>query len=180
VPYLVGAVVIVGVLALLNLLLTFGVIRRLREHSERLSRPAAGLPDLMLGVGESPGPFTARTTEGEQVSLQALAGREQLVGFFSPTCQPCKEVAPEFVARAAAIGPAGALAVVVGGPEEVEDLVTMFEPVARVVVEAVANGAVASAFRVNGFPALCLLDADGVVTASGHEAVQEVGASATA
>jgi AhpC/TSA family len=180
VPYLVGAVVIVGVLALLNLLLTFGVIRRLREHTERLSRPAAGLPDLMVGVGESPGSFTARTTEGEQVSLEALAGGEQLVGFFSPSCQPCKEVAPAFVARAAAGGQTRALAVVVGGPEEVGDLVTWFAPVARVVVEADVNGAVASAFRVNGFPALCLLDADGVVTASGHEAVQAVDASAAA
>jgi hypothetical protein len=38
--FLAAELVIVGVLCVLNLLLTFGVIRRLREHEELISRSA--------------------------------------------------------------------------------------------------------------------------------------------
>ena len=61
---LVAAVALVGVLCLLDLLLTFGVIRRLREHAELIT--LGGVPDIpVLGVavGEQPAPFSATTTE---------------------------------------------------------------------------------------------------------------------
>lgn len=171
--YLAGGVVIASVLTVLNLLLTFGVIRRLREHTELLSaRSTAGAPDLLLGVGESPDSFTAVTTNDEQVSLETLAG-EQLVGFFTPGCEPCKEKAPLFAERAAARGRTRTLAVVIGEPDEVGEFVTMFEPVARVVVESTMDaGSVAGAFKVKGFPAACVLDGDGVVTVSGLDLAQ--------
>lgn len=180
VPYLVGAVVIVGLLALLNLLLTFGVIRRLREHTDQLSVRAAGPPDLMVAVGESPASFSTRTTDGAHISTESMTGGERLVGFFSPSCQPCKEIAPAFAARAARGGRDQALAVVVGGPNEVGDLVARFETVAQVVVESDADaGTVSRAFKVNGFPAICLLGTDGAVAASGRDIVEPVAASSS-
>jgi hypothetical protein len=173
VAYLAGGVIIAVGLTVLNLLLTLGVIRRLREHTELLSaRPATGPSDLMLGVGQSPESFTATTTDDEQISPETLGGG-QLVGFFSPTCQPCKEKAPLFAEHAAGGGRTRALAVVVGGPDEVGELVTLFEPVARVVVESsLDSGSIAHAFKVKGFPAICTLDGDGVVTASGFDLVE--------
>lgn len=171
--YLAGGVVIVGVLTVLNLLLTFGVIRRLREHTELLSaRSTAGPSDLLLGVGESPESFTAVTTNDEQISPETLVG-EQLVGFFTSGCEPCKDKAPLFAERAAARGRSRTLAVVIGDPDEVGEFVTLFEPVARVVVESSMDaGSVAGAFKVKGFPAICVLNGDGEVTASGFDVAQ--------
>jgi thiol-disulfide isomerase/thioredoxin len=175
VSYLAGSVVVVGVLAILNLLLTFGVIRRLREHTELISAGGGmGPPDLMVGVGESPGDFTAAAIDGTTVTREALVGG-QFVGFFSPDCEPCKEMAPRFAGRAAALpgGRTQVLAVVVGAMDEVEELVALLEPVARVVVEdSLDASGVAGAFKVKGVPAMCTLNDDGVVAASGFDVVE--------
>lgn len=172
--YLAAGVVVVGALAILNLLLTFGVIRRLREHTELISADRGmGPPDLMVGAGESPGDFTAVATDGTTVSRKELVGGH-LVGFFSPDCEPCRQMAPRFADRAAALplGRTQVLAVVVGGLAEVAELVALFEPVARVVVEdGPAASDVAGAFKVKGFPAICALNGDGVVAASGFDVV---------
>lgn len=152
-PFLVAAMVLIGLLAGLNLLFTYGVIRRLREHTRRLDGlPAGGHaePDLILGPGARPG---------------AVPG-VLLVGFFSPTCPPCREQAPRFVARAAAVGRERVLAVAVGTPDETRDLVAQFEPVAQVVVET-EDGPLHQAFGVHGYPAVCVLDGDGRIVASG-------------
>ena len=64
-----AAIVVVGLLCLADLLLTFGVIRRLREHTEQLAglrgqdAPVTGLAD-----GEIPEPFTALSISGERLS----------------------------------------------------------------------------------------------------------------
>jgi thiol-disulfide isomerase/thioredoxin len=172
VPYLAAGVVIVFVLTALNLLLIFGVVRRLREHTELLSaRPGLGPSDLMVRLGESPGEFAATTTDGERISRDSLVGG-QLVGFFSPGCEACKERAPLFAEHAAAGDRHQALVVVVGAPDEVGELVARFEPLARVVVESsTGEASVAGAFKVKGFPAICTLDAGGVVTAAGFDVV---------
>jgi hypothetical protein len=170
VPYLAGGAVLVGAIAIVNLLLTVGVIRRLRQHTELISANQPQLaPDLMVGVGESPDDFSVLATDGQPVTRELLADG-QLVGFFSPTCEPCKELAPRFVERAARVPAdrARALAVVVGHPDEVGDMVTRFEPVARVVVEPGPEaGTVTNAFKVKGFPAVCTLDGTGTVVATG-------------
>lgn len=168
-PLLIGGVVLAVALTLLNLVLTVGVIRRLREHTALLSE-RAGAADVMLDVGEKPGDFSATTTDGERVSRETLIG-EQLVGFLSPGCGPCKEILPRFVERAAVAGRANALAVVAPGAEDADDLVAQLEPVARVVVER-DDDPVSRAFKVRGFPALCLLNADTVVTSSGTEVLR--------
>lgn len=71
-PYLVAAVIIVAALCLLNLLLTFGVIRRLRR--EEGCTPALE-ETLILPVGAKVPEFTAVTTAGDPVSRTNLSGR---------------------------------------------------------------------------------------------------------
>src|SRR4051794_27751864 len=129
--------VVVGALAVANLLLTFGVIRRLREHTEQLAeRPAGGRRELVIGVGAAPDDFVAMTTAAEPVSRASIAGG-QLVGFFTPGCAPCEELAPRFLDRAMTTpgGRERVLAVVAAEPGEAADMVRQFEPVAKVVVE---------------------------------------------
>ena len=172
-PLLIGGVVLAVALTLFNLVLTIGVIRRLREHTGLLSA-RGGATDVMLDVGEIPGDFSAATTDGEHVSRDTLIG-EQLVGFLSPGCGPCKEILPQFVERAAVAGRANALAVVAPGAEDADGLVAQLEPVARVVVER-DDDSVSRAFKVRGFPALCRLNADKVVTSSGTDVLRVTGA----
>lgn len=172
--YLAVAVAVVAAVAVLNLLLTLGVIRRLREHTTRLAAlPPDGLgppSDLVLAVGERPAEFHAVTVEGDEVSLASLA-TPALLGFFSPDCPPCQEWIPRFV-RAAGELPQGrkqALAVVVGNVTGAGDEVAQLRQVAQVVVEQL-DGPVSRAFAVKGWPVLCRLGADGTITANDNDA----------
>lgn len=164
--YLEAIVLTVGLLCLLNLLLTFGVIRRLRQHTEHLNRLAPADSPPGIGVGDAVGDFETTTTTGEPLSRAALTG-QTLVGFFSPGCQPCATQLPHFIDRARELpgGRAQALAVVVAGTEGGQDYVERLAPVARVVTEGV-DGALQAAFQVTGFPMLYLVD-DGTVRAAG-------------
>jgi thiol-disulfide isomerase/thioredoxin len=171
--YLTAAVVIVGVLCALDLVLTLGVIRRLRDHTDRLSTMASDTgehhdPDMMLPKGATVGGFSALTTDSEAVALELIDG-PTLVGFFSPSCEPCKEHAPQFASFAAAMpgGRSRVLAVVVGEREDAEEFVGTLGGVARVVVEP-SRGPLSKAFRVDGFPAVGLVDEHGTVLDSGH------------
>ena len=170
--YLTVAVVFVGAIGLLNLVLTFGVIRRLREHDVALAaRPSMAGPDVMVPAGTAVADFQTRTVDDETVSNADLAGHT-LVGFFSTTCGSCRERLPEFVTHAAT-APGGrdrVLAIVVSDSAETEPSVAdpflaQLRPVARVVTEQ-HDGPIGKAFGVRGFPALAAV-VDGTVVASG-------------
>ncbi|MEO3798614.1 hypothetical protein ABGA98_01160 [Nonomuraea sp. B1E8] len=167
--YLVAAVVLVGLLCMVNLLLTVGVIRRLRSQSKSMPPPA-------MAEGLSPGArvptFAAMTTSGEPISDELL-GAPALVGFFSQGCQPCKDLLPLFVERARGTSDA-VLAVVDTGPgEDSADYVERLAEVARVVVEA-PQGPLQTAFKVNAYPTVITIDAGGTVAGSGHTMPAEV------
>jgi len=161
------AVVVVGAICLLNLVLTFGVIRRLREHTELLNQRivdrAAAPGPIMLGPGATVGDFSVTTTDGVPVSRADLTG-QRLVGFFSPTCAACAENMPTYVAHAQAHpgGRDAVLSVVVGAEAETAEMTRQLEPVSRVVRD-VEQGEISRAFAVDGYPAYGILDGDTVV-----------------
>lgn len=167
--YLAAAVIVVGLLCLLDLVLTYGVIRRLREHTERLNELHAGTaPTGGVPVGEVVGEFAATTTEGEPVSRELLTG-PTLVGFFSPGCEPCAAELPRFVEHAESM-PDGArqvLAMVDGDADVATEYTGRLSPVARVVLEG-HGGALGTAFAVTGYPALYVVGGDGTVLATGY------------
>jgi hypothetical protein len=170
VTVLVAAVVLVGVLCLVDLLLTFGVIRRLREHAELIT--LGGVPDIpVLGVaaGEQPAPFSATTTEGDLVSGP---GGLAMVAFFSTTCSACPERVPPFVSYLSHHGIAreSALAVVLGPQDEPPAFATALAGAARVTTAPeLEDNPLTRAFKVVGYPAFCLLDDDGTVIATSHD-----------
>ncbi|MEV0594838.1 TlpA disulfide reductase family protein [Nonomuraea cavernae] len=170
--YTAVATALVGLLAAANLLLTFGLVRRLREHTTELAnlRDASrdGSDSVTLPAGSRVRDFLAESVDGRPVSLDTL-GPRPLVGFFSITCAPCKERLPGFVEYAAArtAGPDAVLAVVVGAPEDAADTVELLRPVATVVVET-DRGPIQESFGVGGFPAFLLLQ-DGAITATSFE-----------
>lgn len=165
-PVLAAAVVLTAVICLLNLLLTFGVIRRLRDHDRRLAESGGPLR-RRLDPGAQIGPFTATATDGRTVSAATLPPRS-IIGFFSPTCQPCLEQMPLFADFAAGL-PGGrdqALAVLCGPAQEAAPLAGQLEPVARVVLEE-SGGALAGAFATMAFPSIFVTDDEGRIQASG-------------
>jgi hypothetical protein len=170
--YVVAAVVVVFVLCALDLLLTLGVVRRLREHSELLGqltsqeRPA---PQATLPVGATVGQFAATTIDGKPLSRDTLLA-PAVVGLFSASCEPCEEQLPRFLEYAASMrgGSDRVLAIVVGKGEDANETARRLAPVARVVVED-PFGPVAAAFGASLFPAVYLVDTDYVVAASATE-----------
>ncbi|MEU8004500.1 redoxin domain-containing protein [Catellatospora sp. NPDC049111] len=167
--YLWIALAVVTTICLLNLLLIFGMIRRLREHTALLSKMPTGptATDLILPAGAQIGSFSAVTTTGETVSTASFADGT-LVGFFSPGCAPCRERLPEFVAYAGELGGRDRVFAVVVADVAAEATATVeqLSDVARVVLEQ-DEGPVAAAFGVKGFPAVGLVSADGTMVASG-------------
>ncbi|MEV4576761.1 TlpA disulfide reductase family protein [Nonomuraea jabiensis] len=165
---LVAIVALVSVLTVLNLLLTFGVIRRLREHTELLAGRATPIvgETPSLPVGRQVGDFAATTTDGEPVARALLAG-DTLVAFLTPGCEPCEESLPHLV-EAAKKWPGGrrnTLVVVTGRRDRAADHVERLAPVARVVVEA-PDGPIATGFGVTAYPLFGVVDSSGQVLRS--------------
>jgi hypothetical protein len=163
-----AAIVVVGLLCLTDLLLTFGVIRRLREHTDQLAGfsgqdgPVTGLAD-----GEIPEPFTALSISGERLSGPAGL---RVVAFFSAGCSACPERVPAFIdyLRANQITRDAVLAVIANSQPEPVSYQEDIAEVAPVCVEP-PGGELETAFKVHGYPAFCLLDGAGSVSAASHE-----------
>lgn len=164
---LIAAVALVGALCLLDLLLTFGVIRRLREHTGLLSAQGSTVPVLGLEAGKSPGAFSAVTTAGETVTD---AAQLRLVAFLSSSCSACPERVPSLVAYLSnyRLGRDSVLAVIQDAHDEPVPYLDQLAEVALVCLEP-AGGKVSTAFQVNGYPLFFLLDADGVVARSTYD-----------
>jgi hypothetical protein len=167
------AVVALSLICLLDLVLTVGVVRRLREHAAALDELTGAPAEVMKPAGTSIADYAATTVDGEPIARELLAG-PTLVGFFSPRCGPCRERLPEFVARAAGTPAGRVLAVVVGNDRDGaaggdgQAMVAALAGAAPVVLER-PGGAVGTAFGVRGFPAFGLVDASGRLVASGAE-----------
>ncbi len=166
-PFLTALVLAVGVLCLIDLVLTVGVIRRLRTHEEMLSARPVASPSIVLPPGAMIGGFSAVSTDGVHVSDETLT-EPVLVGVFSPDCSACHDRLPQFAERARSFpgGRGNVLAVLVGTEEEVADERRTLEPVALVLIEEYGTG-LTKALQVNGFPSLALVDVRGRVVASG-------------
>lgn len=168
-PILIAAVIVVGSLCLLDLLLTFGVIRRLREHTTmltgigELTRP----PALGVSTGELPGAFSAVTTTGDVV--HGPAGLT-VVAFFSASCSVCPRRVPPFVEYLTShrIGIDSVLAVIAGDGEAPPPYTAQLHEVAQVAMESY-DGPTAKAFGVAAFPTFCVLGQDGTLVASGWD-----------
>ncbi len=168
-PFVIAAIAVVGALCLLDLLLTFGMIRRLREQTDILNVLTAGrVPGATLGMapGRTPAAFSAVTTEGATVSGPAGL---RLVAFFS-RCSICPErVAPfaEYLSTQR-INRDSVLVVSVGPGGEPQPYLSALVPVALICAEP-EGGQIVRAFEVSGFPAFFLLDAGGAVAATEYD-----------
>jgi hypothetical protein len=151
------AVVLVGALCVLDLLLTFGVIRRLRADTG--SRSPQG--------GSDPGPPMAPVGTAIRGTGLDWDG-ETLVGFFLPDCGPCEQQFPEFMEYART--QERVVAVVSDPAGKGAELVRKLGEVAQVVVEAGTDGVLRRAFQVQGFPSYCLVGDGRIIAVVGRAA----------
>lgn len=168
--YLSAAVVIIGVLCMLNLVITLGLVRRLRSQSGPAGQdghPAhiGGRRPWHLPLGSPAPDFAATTVTDETISRADLIGRPSVIAFFSVVCPPCRMQLPELRKYAESFGEGAVLAIVSGPREKAEEFVRELDGVAPVVVEPM-QGPTALAFTVSNFPTLYRLDADGRIAAS--------------
>jgi peroxiredoxin len=180
------AVVLIGVLSLVNLALTFAVIRQVRRFGEQFAGQRAGRrqPEWHIQAGSPAPEFTTTTVSGDRISLSDLTGARSVIAFFEVGCPPCRVQLPEFTrfARSFPGGPAQVLAVILGREgklaEKSNDYVPELAGVATVVVEPLA-GPTAQAFSISGYPTIYVLDERGRVETSGM-AVRAIAAAAPA
>ncbi|MEW9529357.1 hypothetical protein [Microbispora sp. NPDC049125] len=172
-PFLIALVLGVGVLCLIDLVFTIGVIRRLRLHDQMLSGRPSTFPPPVLPPGAEIGGFSVVTADGVYVSDWTM-GEPTLVGVFSPDCPACHEGLPLFAGRARSFpgGRDNVLAVLVGTQEEVAAQRRALEPVALVIVEEFGTG-LTKALQVEAFPSFAVVDGRKVV-ASGT-ALEDLG-----
>jgi hypothetical protein len=168
VAYLVAAVVLVGTVSVLNLLLTVGVIRRLRALRGQPGRTRGGGPGL-LPPGATMMGFATRTVDGVPITAGTLAS-PTVVGLFSTECDLCRDEAPRF----AALVERGdyprdqVLAVVVGDPSATRPFLEALRERVQLVVEPV-GGPVGAGFSAVTFPAFYLIDDTGTVRAAASD-----------
>jgi thiol-disulfide isomerase/thioredoxin len=163
-PYLTAAVILLALLSVGHMLITLGLVRRIRTMaSETASTPAT---PPTLAIGAVPADFAATSDEGRVFDRTALAGDRSLVGFFSVTCEPCKENAPRFAEYANAFGPGRVLAVIQDDDgAQAREFRQRYLPGVDTAVEG-TNGPLARAFSVEAFPTMYILDAEGRVETS--------------
>jgi peroxiredoxin len=175
-PTIVAAIAVLTALVLLNLLLTFGVIRRLREHSEQL---AANAPNRTIPVGATVPEFSATSERGAVVSTATLRGDGALVAFMAPDCAACTEQLPAVRERlAATVGGQTAVLVVFTRLREATDpndasAAELAESLgvagsAALIVHEPLDGTLQTTFQVAAFPAFYLVDPDGKVAAASN------------
>jgi hypothetical protein len=179
VTYLVVGVAILCVLCLFDLLLTLGVVKRLRDHENRLAKPtgyeAMGNLASSLVQGSRPGAFDVRTTEGDLLTLDGMIDGA-VVAFMSPHCKPCVSKLPAFIEHTSAL-PDGKLRVTVvltGEEAEATPMAAQLEQVARVVIEPF-DGPMTTAFAVTALPVIFVLTGEGRVAATSYEIDQLLG-----
>ncbi|MDX6258487.1 MAG: hypothetical protein QOH84_175 [Kribbellaceae bacterium] len=165
-----AAVVLVGLIGLLNLVLSFGIIRRLRaqatgQHAHS-KQPKPVIRPTTLEDGERIAEVDAVTIDGRTVELPPTG--PSLVGFFSATCSTCKEQLIPFVVTADRQPPGVRVLAIVGGTDEqaapyVAELLTARSGL--LIVREDEDGPIQKAFGIRGFPAFVILE-DGEVQGS--------------
>jgi thiol-disulfide isomerase/thioredoxin len=172
--YVTAGVVLVGLLCVVNLVLTYGVIRRLRERTAGTGGKGPEVPRSVLGAGATVGPFSTTDTEGGRLTRDDLS-EGQLVTFVSPGCPACEELLPLVAERAREYGPGRVLAVVVrdadrdgaGEGNGVREYLERLAPVARVVTCDFGDE-LTTAFALAGVPAYVEMGPGGRVASSGR------------
>jgi peroxiredoxin len=161
--YVVAGMVVLAGLILLDLALTMAIVRKLRQHTAKLSTFSA-MASMKPGLapGQRVPPFEVVTTTGTSISATSLRGGA--IAFMSTTCKACPEQLPalrEYLTSARADG-TPTLAVIEGEGDDAARMAASLQGLTSVVVEQ-EGGPAHKAFQVRGYPSFFVLDPDSVI-----------------
>lgn len=145
--------ILLWVVVLLNLLLTLGLARRIRN---------ANFPVMeSLKVGQKAPNFSAQTLQGKTVTLNDYEGRAAAFVFVSPDCKPCREELPRIRDLFPIARGFGTELVLVsdGGDEKTRSLVDGLADDLPVLVAPREHNPFFSDYKAMGTPSFCLIDA---------------------
>ncbi|MFE9691892.1 hypothetical protein [Micromonospora sp. NPDC005806] len=149
-----AALALIGAVAVLNLVLTLALVRRLRTMESGHAHDGELIPEVLPAPGLDVSGFP---------HADLAVGRRTVV-MLTPTCPPCQTLLDTLTADADRYRD-DTLVFMIGTPAETASMapgLTGFDT--TTISEQLAE----TAFRVKGFPAVLSL-ADGVVVDSGHQ-----------
>ena len=164
---LTSSVILLWIVVLLNLFLTFGIIRRMNNQSSTQADPYA--PER-LQKGDAAPDFIAATLAGQQVSLATYAGKPVVFLFFSTHCGPCRAILPDLLEAAPLAAQANVelVFVLLSDAEKVRAFVAEFQLSLPVLVAPLESNDFAKDYKSTATPSYCLVDGQGFVQAAGY------------
>jgi len=158
--------VLLWIVVLLNLLLTFALIRRVNSNPGGRAFPMeTGGPE----VGQEAPPYTAETLDGEVVSSSIYADRAVALLVVSPGCQPCRDAIPSYEAlhtKAKSVGVDLAL-VSIGDVHQTRELFDNVDTHLPLLIASKSYNAFAEDYNIDKTPFYCLINRQGKVAACG-------------
>ena len=175
-PVLIALVVLVGILAAANLLLTLALARRLAE----VERSAGGqrAQPRMPRVGTEIGAFSVETVDGVRVTDARLRSGRTLLVFSLAGCAPCLALAEE-LRRTELPSGLGLLVLLAAHAGDGQTSTAAQYPPGTELALLPESSDVVERFEVDAFPTLVLVE-DGRITAVGRTPGEVLGALAVA
>jgi peroxiredoxin len=171
---LVVSSILLWVVVALNLLLTLALVRRLNTLSEQSQQDARATSLDRSGSGpklKQPAPsFTAKTLQGDDVTLDTYAGGAVAFIFIGTHCAPCREALPSYEALAPSAARAGVKIVLVSINDTEPTRAFIDEAAVRlpVLVAPAPSNSFMMDYGFKGTPSYCLVDAQGIVQSAGY------------
>jgi hypothetical protein len=160
---LIAIIIVVGLIALVDLVLTYGLIRRVNSIQ---AQPHSIDPGLVPAAGHRIGDFVAKATDNREITEREFKGLETFAAFVMVGCGPCHRLAEELSQMAPPELPLLLFIASSQGADEEVARIAAQVPFAAAVCVVEPTGAVTEAFGVSGFPTVIRVG-EGTVRATG-------------
>jgi hypothetical protein len=163
---LIAVVVLVGVIACADLLISFALIRRVAALQSRGGTEASG-----PAVGREVGQFRVPLLGGGEFSRPSLDAQRTLVVFLTTSCEPCRRAIAELSTMAGPLPWPLYVIIIETDSAAAVDAVDALEvagqmPTGSRVGVITASEAPLEAFGIDGYPTVLTVE-DGIIRASG-------------
>ena len=172
--FLVVSSILLWIVVALNLLLTLALVRRLNTLSDQSQQDARAASSDRTGSGpklkQPAPPFTAKTLQGEHITLETYSGRSVALIFIGTHCAPCREALPAYEALSPSAVRAGVQIVLVSinDAEPTRAFIDEAGVMLPVLIAPAASNSFMTDYGFKGTPSYCLLDAHGIVQSAGY------------
>lgn len=165
--------VVLWTLVLINLLVTLAIVRRINTESNNSQEELE-----LLKKGEVAPEFTAKTLQGDIVTLRNYIGRSVAFLFMTPTCSMCRDTLYTYQTKYSKAKQKGVELVLVSGVDEsatrtfvdeynITSLPVLVDPEPSL-VHPFGENSFFKDYNVSSVPSYCLINSKGEIQSSGH------------